>query len=228
MTLRCTPSLAGRIALLCGVALLSFGAGTARGDLIPNLELLSVQADPNHAGEYTWTYQVDLTNSEFIKSGSTAGVFTSTTDYVTIYDFNGFDASTGYSFSATSPYDSAVGTTAAGDWYFQSQNTGVTPSLVKPDDNSNVPNLTFEYLGAVSGKVSGSQTLGYFTIDSSFNTVNLDGEFSTQAHKVGGGIDQNIGYVGVPGAVPEPPAMAMLASTITLAWTWRRRRTRRG
>ncbi|HZT41005.1 MAG TPA: PEP-CTERM sorting domain-containing protein [Chthonomonadaceae bacterium] len=222
LTLRHVPARALRTAILCGVVLLAYSAGTARADIIPQLELLGVVADTSNPGEYTWTYRVDLTNNEFLNGGNTAGKYTKNTDWVTLYDFVGYDSAVGINFSDTSAYDTAVGTTSVSDWYNTVQNKGVTPTLVVPSDNAAIPNLTFEYIGAGTG--AGPQTLGYFTIDSNVSVVDENGNFTSSAHNTGGGMDQNVGPLDVP--APEPPALAMLAGTGVLGWSWRRRRAK--
>ena len=85
----------------------------AQAGLLP----VSVSINPE-ADKYRWTYAVVLPTDAMIRAG----------DYFTIYDFAGLVAG-----SNSQP----------GDWAFSTSDTGSTPGGVNPEDDPELPNLTW-------------------------------------------------------------------------------------
>ncbi|HLV81343.1 MAG TPA: hypothetical protein VKT32_13745 [Chthonomonadaceae bacterium] len=195
--------MAGRIAILCGIALLSLGTGNARGDVIP--QLTSVTTSTINPADYTFTYETDVTNTETVQTG----------DFFTLYDFNGYVSGTAF---------------APSGWTLSVQNTGITPTGVTPVDDPNIVNLTWTYSGATQGP--GPLNLGNFGADSIYGQTQAMW-FTGLAHKYDPGHGDNntpvanVGQDGGPAPVPEPPAVAMLAGTLSMGLTWRRLRPKR-
>ena len=175
--------------VICAGSLLGlafFALGTSRADIIP--EVQSVVS--NGSGNFTWTYQANLTNDEIVKKGN----------YFTIYDFAGFISGTNFQ---------------PADWVFSSAMTGKTPSRVSPIDDSTIPNLTWTYTGKTNIG-PGPADLGLFGADSKYGKTQI-GNFAAEAIKYSPGkpgngkpVD-NVGSVGIPMAtIPEPSALALL------------------
>ncbi|HLV80523.1 MAG TPA: hypothetical protein VKT32_09590 [Chthonomonadaceae bacterium] len=163
-------------------ALAACGGAAARADVI-----VSNQSVTPNGSNFTWTYDVNLTNDETVQINS----------FFTIYDFRGFVPGTDFGPSG---------------WIFSSANLGKTPSRVTPTDNPHVPNLTWTYSGSTIGP--GPVDLGQFGADSTLSSSTL-GEFATEAIKYAPGkpgngtpVD-NIGSVGVP-SVPEVDSLVLL------------------
>src|SRR5579885_1707842 len=85
----------------------------ARAGLLP----VSVSVTPQ-AGNFQWTYAIVLPTDTMIRSG----------DYFTIYDFAGLVQGTN---------------SQPNGWQFTQSNVGPTPDGVLPDDDPNLPNLTW-------------------------------------------------------------------------------------
>lgn len=188
------------VALLGALAL--YGGASARADII-----VSNQSTTPNGSNFTWTYDVNLTNDETIQNNN----------FFTIYDFNGFVSGSNFQ--------------PAG-WVFSSAMTGQTPSRVIPKDNPDIPNLTWTYNGgATIGP--GPVDLGFFGADSTSGRNKL-GTFATEAIKYAPGkpgngkpVD-NIGSVGVPtgqsGVIPEADSiLLLLPGLIPLGMLLRRR-----
>src|SRR6476646_7955718 len=109
-----------------------FSATQMFGAITPTLTSVT----SNGSGGYTWTYNVQLAADQDAKTGSVpgastaagVGVFATTADYFTIYDFAGFIP--GSNVQPTG-------------WAFQSLNVGSTPSDTIPTDKAGVQNLTW-------------------------------------------------------------------------------------
>ena len=173
-------------ALLGALAL--YGSASARADII-----VSNQSITPNGSNFTWTYDVNLTNDETIQNGN----------FFTIYDFNGYVP--GSSFQPAG-------------WVFSSANTGVTPPRVTPKDNPSIPNLTWTYNGG-SSIGPGPVDLGLFGADSTSGRSAL-GTFATEATKYAPGkpgngkpVD-NVGSTGVPigtqNVIPEADSLLLL------------------
>jgi hypothetical protein len=149
----------------------------ARADIIPT----NTTIDPE-GSNFRWNYSTNVTVGQRVETG----------DFFTIYDFG--------SIVPGSNMQPA-------DWVFSSSLVGVTPSTVLPNDDPNVFNLTWTYIGTTP--ITGQALLGIFSALSTTNGLRSD-NFTAQATRNGGPNDgtkiANIGTVGVP--VPEMSSLA--------------------
>jgi hypothetical protein len=145
------------------------------------------------AGNYRWAYAIVMPTDSQLKTG----------DYFTIYDFNGYVAGTAVSPST--------------EWSFSTQNIGLTPPLVLPNDDPNLPNLSWTYTGPTINV--GQVGLGNFMATSMYQTA-IESFFTARTHRASDGkVDTNITTtdVPVPGAgVPEPATMVLAALGLPL------------
>ena len=198
---RCFPSTAGRVRVLFGMALIALGAGAARADIIPDINSVT----PN-GSNFTWTYDVALTNDETLQSGN----------FFTIYDFAGYVPGTNFQ---------------PANWVFSSAMTGKTPSRVSPIDSPTIPNLTWTYTGSTVGP--GPLDLGLFGADSKYSRQ-IVGMFAAEAIKYAPGkpgdgkpVD-NVGSLAVPtSTIPEAGSLTMLLPGLAPLGLALRRRSRR-
>ncbi|HZT43762.1 MAG TPA: PEP-CTERM sorting domain-containing protein [Chthonomonadaceae bacterium] len=173
----------GRVTSLMGAALVIFGLGSARADII----VKDPTVTPN-GSNFTWTYDVTLTNDETVQ----------TNNFFTIYDFNGFVPGTNFQ---------------PADWVFSSANVGKTPSKVKPQDNPKIPNLTWTYTGTATigpgptdlGLFGADSTIGTEHVGT-FATEAI--KYAPGKPGNGKPVD-NVGSVGVP-YVPESSSLLLL------------------
>jgi hypothetical protein len=160
---------------------LGAAALAARADIIPTLSGISA-----NGSNFTWNYASNVTVDQQVNPG----------DFFTIYDFGGF-----INGSASQP----------SNWTFSSSLTGINPSLVTPQDNPSLMNLTWTYNGSTS--LVGSQALGSFSIVTSTNQLTT-GDFASKATRSNGpnaGTEiDNVGTVSVP--VPEMSALLPILS----------------
>jgi hypothetical protein len=170
--------------------------GPVRADIIPTLDSITPEGS-----NFRWTYKANLTVDEKVK----------TNNFFTIYDFAGF-----ISGSNLQP----------ADWAFSSALVGLTPPKVVPDDDPNIPNLTWKYTGSTT-LGPGTLSLGSFSAVSKYSLETMD-DFAAEATKYAPGeagnnkpID-NVGSVGVP-VVPEPASMALLGLGVAPLLRLRRR-----
>lgn len=155
----------------------------ARADIIPTLSGSPAAAA---GGGFTWNYGANVTADEMVQPG----------DFFTIYDFG--------SFTAASNLQPA-------GWTFSSSLTGTNPSLVVPQDNPALLNLTWTYTGATT--INGAQALGNFSVVASTNQLGAS-DFAAQATRNGGPnvgtkVD-NVGQISVP--IPEMSALLPILS----------------
>src|ERR1041385_6911732 len=131
-----------------GACLLALHA-PASADIIPQF----VSATPS-GSNFLWSYTATLTSEQFLKASTGPK---DPGSYFTIYDFAG--------------YVSGSATTPNANWVFSSANLGVTPGDVSVIDNPLLPNLTWKYVGPVTGH--GPINLGTFTAKSIFDDETL-------------------------------------------------------
>lgn len=175
---------------VCGFTALLF-ALTVQAGLLPTH--VSVQKEGDY---YRYSYCVILESDSVLKQG----------DYFTIYDFAGLVP--------------GQTTQQPSDFGFSSANSGATPNRVTPDDDPNIPNLTWTYDG--SAVLSGFQHLGKFSALSIYGKQ-TDDAFTGQTHReVDGHLNNNITDTRVPvpctpPEVPEPSTIALLLAGIPIA-----------
>jgi len=161
-------------------------SGSAQAGIIP----ASVTVTPE-AGNFRWTYSIVLPTDMKLQAGN----------YFTIYDFGGLVPG-----SITAPTD----------WSVSSTNSGPVPTGLNPNDDANVPNLTFTYTGATIP--TGQLGLGNFwavSTQGDSTTVSFTAQ-NPQAST--GNLDRNIVNTiapvvpnggGTQTGVPEPATLAL-------------------
>ena len=147
---------------------------------------VSVTVTPE-AGNFRWTYAVVLPTDMKLQAG----------DYFTIYDFGGL----------------VPGSTSAPDGWTFTPNAK-TPDRLTPQDDPNIPNLTWTYSGPMmDGTKAG---LGNFWAVSLYGTT-TDSMFTALTHRTSDGkFDSNITPTTVPVPAPPPPGVPEPA-TLALA-----------
>jgi hypothetical protein len=163
---------------------------TARAGLLP----VSVSVQPE-ADNYRFTYAIVLPTDMKLQAGN----------YFTIYDFAGFVPG-----SNSQPINDA----GTSNWTFSTSNVGPNPNKITPDDNPDVPNLTWTYNGPTIE--SGQLGLGNFWAVSFFGET-AEAVFTARTNRSSDGlIDSNITDTTVPvGSEPPPPTVPEPA-TLTL------------
>lgn len=183
---------------IAGLAVM--GMGVAHADIIP---VFLPGAVTTSGGITTFTYRIDVTNDQQVAPQAGPSFSAGTDSFTTIYDFAGFV-----------PGSLRV---ASGPLTTSFQNLGVTPPFVVAPDNAGIPNLTVFYAG--STVITGPQTLGFVTAQTTLTGFNPAGFFAGQAQKSEGlskgtTID-NIGRTTIPmsapATVPEPATLAPFA-----------------
>jgi hypothetical protein len=177
------------------LSVLIFTVARADAGLLP----VSVTVNPD-AGNFRWTYAVTLPSDMKLQSG----------DFFTIYDFAGLVPGT---------------SSAPVGWALSTSNLGPTPDRLNPQDDPNLPNLTWTYNGPTIP--SGQLGLGNFWADSTFSNPDssfftahnpraADGVFDsnitqTQVPKGTGTTDPGSGSTdpGTPSGVPEPATLVL-------------------
>jgi len=200
------------IARLFAAAVVAVGvsAAPAKAGLFP----VSVSIQPE-AGNFRWTYNVVLPTNMKLQSG----------DYFTIYDFGGYVPG---SASLTSPFPDA---SVLANWSVTSSLLGKSPGRVNPNDDPNVPNVTWTYNGPDLTNPTGG-SLGNFSAASTFQ--DSQGSFFTGInHRDTGEMDQNVtetisptGQINPPTpGVPEPATLALAGLGLPLIGArWLRRK----
>jgi hypothetical protein len=169
---------------LLTAALALFAAQPARAGLLPT----SVTVTPE-SGNFRWTYAVVLPTDTKLQSG----------DYFTIYDFGGLVAG-----SASAP----------DGWALSVTKTGPTPDRLNPQDDPNVPNLTWKYSGP---SVTGQIGLGNFMVTTTIGTEAPSFFVATSGRSSDGAVDRNITETIVPGTPPSPTPTPGVPEPTTLA-----------
>jgi hypothetical protein len=131
-----------------GASLLALNA-PAKADIIPQFTSVTPSGS-----DFLWSYTATLTSEQFLNASAGPN---DPGSYFTIYDFAG--------------YVSGSATTPNANWVFSSANMGVTPSDVTITDDPLLPNLTWKYIGPVTGH--GPINLGTFTAKSIFDDETL-------------------------------------------------------
>ncbi len=172
---------------ILGIVTLTAALLTARADVIPTNGSID-----SEGSDFRWNYNTNVTVDQMVLTG----------DYFTIYDFGSLVPG-----SNLQP---------AG-WAFSSSLLGLTPSTVLPNDDPNVFNVTWTYIG--TAPLQGQAFLGIFSVLSNTNQMRSD-NFAAHATRNGGPqagtkID-NIGSVGVP--VPEMSALAPIIGVCGLGF----------
>jgi hypothetical protein len=182
------------VAAATGVAV-AMTTSSANAGLLP----VSVTVQPE-AGNFRWTYSVVLPTNMQLQSGS----------YFTIYDFAGYKAGSA-SINSAGPDPSF-----AQNWKVTSSLLGPTPSGLFPQDNPNVPNLTFTYTGPTIP--AGALTLGNFTAVSSFGTQTAGAFAAINPRAIDGIPDANLTSTFVPQGTEIPaPISSPEPATLVLA-----------
>lgn len=174
--------------------------------------LLPVQVSVTPEGGMTrFTYAIVLPTDAVLRPG----------DYFTIYDFDGFVP--GSNVANGSPYSA--------DWAFSSSNSGPVPAGLSPNDNPNIPNLTWAYTGPTID-IFASIGLGNFWALSTYSDT-TESWFTASTGTSVGGNDSNITPTvvpvptGPPPAVPEPATLLLVGIGLPLAAALRRRNSAR-
>ena len=113
----------------------------ANADIIPTL---NPAAPAPESGAFRWNYATNVTVDETVNPG----------DFFTIYDFGDFVA--GSNLQPTG-------------WTFSSSLVGTNPSLVTPNDDPTLLNLTWTYTGTTP--IVGSSVIGDFSVLATTNVL---------------------------------------------------------
>src|SRR5436190_10525603 len=125
-------------------------ANTANAGLLP----VTVTVLPE-AGNFRWTYNIVLPTDSQLRNG----------DFFTIYDFGGLIES-----SNSQPKE----------WSYEQSNRGPVPAGVVPQDDPDLPNLTWRYNGPTI--TSGQIGLGNFWAVSQYQEAR-DAFFTARTHR---------------------------------------------
>ena len=167
---------------ICTFALIAFAAVAARADIIPTLDPMPSPT----AGGFTWNYATNVTINQDVHTG----------DFFTIYDFGSIVPNSNMQPTG---------------WVFSTALTGVNPSQVTPNDNPNLLNLTWTYVG--TDTIHGASVIGDFSVVATTNQLRSS-DFAAEATRnsgpnAGTKID-NVGQVSVP--VPEMSGLLPILS----------------
>jgi hypothetical protein len=158
-------------------------------------------------GNWRYTYGIVLTTDAHLNPG----------DFFTVYDFAGFVPGSNI---------------APAGWTLSVANLSKSTSTV-PNDDPNLPNLTWTYNGPV---INGQKGLGNFSVDSAIGATKTESFIARTHRDVDGHIDDNITDVTVPinqGSPPpvdnnpEPATLALLGIGLPLAGAVKVLRNRR-
>jgi hypothetical protein len=165
------------------LAFIAAGIISARADIIPTLA--PTPPAPVNGG-FIWNYSTNVTVDQQVNAG----------DFFTIYDFGNFNLGSNQQPSG---------------WTFSSSLVGQNPSLVIPNDDPNLLNLTWTYNGTTP--IIGSSFIGDFSLIASTNQLrssNFAAEATRSSGPNAGTKIDNVGQVSVP--VPEMSALLPILS----------------
>jgi hypothetical protein len=209
-TTRKTPLLTG---LLCGLGLLTLGAGDARASFLPVFQ--GTTAGPaGPPAQTVFNYRLDFSTSidggtgQPVERLEGAGV---NQGFVTLYDIVGLVPG-----SVVVP----------ANFTFTVQNTGINAFATAPSDDPLLPNITFRYTGAT---ISADTSFSGFSYNSTSNIAALDNTTGQTTRNTGAAAGTPIGNVGFVevAAVPEPASIALMGlGGVILLGVARRRRAK--
>ena len=202
-------------ALSLGMAMTTIGALTlvdapAHADLVFNASTI--------VGSI-YNYDLNFSDNIDVGTGLPAQRLVSGS-FATLYDISGLNSAT-------------LNPAFASQFTLSQQNTGITPTGTAPTDNNGLPNVTLTYTGPTL--TSDASFASILQVNSSFTTVNLNGQFTSQVTK-NAGVDAGtpiasiLGRIAVPGTTtPEPGNLALLvgAGLSGSVFAFRRRRNRK-
>jgi hypothetical protein len=175
LRLRTSSFLAG---VLGGLSLLMLGTGRAGADVLPHSADVS-----GSAGNYTWTYQTNVTNNTSVNPG----------DSFEIIDFNGYNGT----------HSEPAG------WTLSTSLSGPIPPGLAPVDDPTVTNLLWKYNGTAN--LDGPLSLGSFTAGSAIGTQGTGTIVASTTIATGANTGtqvSNISSVSIPVASPASPSPA--------------------
>lgn len=157
------------------MCLLAVAACTAQAGLLP----VSVTITPD-SNNFRWTYAIVLPTDMKLEAGN----------YFTIYDFAGYVPGGDRGPNA--------------DWHFTVEKVGPTPNLLRPNDDPELYNLTWQYRGATIP--SGQIGLGNFWALSEYRASTSASFTAITARTSDGLLDSNITETIVPFQPQSPPS----------------------
>jgi hypothetical protein len=179
---------------LSAAVVVAMGTSYCSAVIAPNL----VGSPTPTIGGYLWTYDAQ----------AQAGSQVASSDYFTIYDFQGYN-----------PTDPLASISAPAGWVATSALITPAPPNTAPIDSGSVYNITFQYFGTAA-----TGDLGNFTIFSTYGQVDsFPGIYAGQDHDLSGQPLQFIATTDTP-AVPEPATVGLLSAGLAAVGLRRRRR----
>ncbi len=186
--------------VLGAACLIAAATSIAKADIIPTLvggAPTLIVSGPS-AGQYDWTYNVSLTNSEALVTGAPF------TQFGTLYDVS----STPVSIINTTGF-------LASEFTFSSTLTDMPAYLTGPADSNSLYNIRYTFTGATTivgaplPSATADVALGSFSFLSSSSSLaltNFDGEASASCCGIRtNSEDGNVGSVTTPNVMPPSP-----------------------
>jgi len=177
----------------------------AHADMIPMIVGDGGTGCGNNSNGFTCTYSYTATVHPLTEVRASGGDST-TANYFTIYDFNGYVDGSGF---------------APAGWEVIVNGSGWTPTRITATDDPNLPNLTFVY--RTGSPIAGGTQVGTFGAQSIFGPGVVPGEASSQSTprntvSTPAILAQNISPVDVPNeqqsgdVVPEPLSFVLMGT----------------